>query len=77
MKEKVKLIRIIQDDDSYVVDAQTSTKIMGLRLLHKNKRFVQYNGNTDWFEQDKNKPVSKHKKEKLDTWLSNHKKYIE
>lgn len=77
MKEKVKLIRIIQDDDSYIVDAQTSTRLMGLRVLHKNKRFIQYNGSKDWFERDKNKPVSQIKKVKLDTWLSNHKKYIE
>ena len=63
MKEKVKLIRIIQDDDSYIVDAQTSTKILGLKLLHRNKRFVQYNGSEDWFENNKDQPCKEQKKE--------------
>ena len=76
MKEKVRLIRIIQDDDSYLVDAQTSTKVLGVKLLQRNKRFIQYNGSEEWFETNKDKPVKNKKKEKLDLWLSRHKKYI-
>ena len=76
MKERVRLIRITSNDDSYVVDAQTSTRVLGVKFLNRKKKFIKYRGTNDWFESNGNRRVEGKRRAKLDNWLSSHKKYV-
>ena len=76
MKEKLRLIRITRNDSSYVVDAYASLKVLGLKLLNRRQKFVKYERTDNWFYYDKDRAVGAKKKEILDSWLSDHNKFV-
>lgn len=76
MKERLRLIRITRNDNSYLVDAYASLKVLGLKLPNRKQRFVKYEGTDAWFYYNKDRAVGAKKKEILDLWLRDHKKFV-
>lgn len=72
----MRLIRITEKKEVYLIDAEASLKLLGIRVWSRLRVFQKKKGRGDWIELPQKKIPSKIDRKKLDYWLLNHKKYV-
>ena len=72
----MRLIRITDNKKVYLIDAEDSLKLLGIRLWRRIRVFQKTKYGGSWVELPQKKIPSKADRKKLDYWLLNHKKYI-
>ena len=72
----MKLIRIISNKDSYIVDAESSVKFLGFRVFSRIRKYKKQKDSNTWYRFPDSSKVSARKEEKLNKWIEDHEKFV-
>lgn len=72
----MRLIRMMEKNKEFIVDAESAIKFFGFRLWRRSRLFKKEKRSDLWIEFPQNKIPSKSDRAKLNYWLENHKRFV-
>ena len=72
----MKMIRIIEHEKAYEVDAEEGLKLFGRRILSWHNTYFSEKDSNSWAKLPHKTKVSVGKEKKLNKWIRDHKRFV-